>query len=224
MILKTKKGGFAEIYADGLRFSLMKRVAPEVYEAYHGNTCCKDFFTDIFWGERAKQQTSIHGFKWAPGTISIEEPWYYMAMEHSDDLSGKAEPLRAFLNQFDRAFGFPATQVQAVGGKLLVAFSNRWTQRPVLISMITGLMRVGLIARAGDSVESVFTRLMKEGNPYGEYDRSEFGKAKVIPTIMASLGSGEPPHSKQTYAQYTNPFECHHSGGLIAFTTGRATG
>ncbi len=229
MILKTKRGGFAEIYADGLRFSLLKRVGEEEYHSYHGSTCCKDFFTDIFWSERMKEQTNIHGFGWRPGTIALDEPYYFMSMEHSSDLSGKAALMQDFLQEFDRAFGFPPTQVKAAGKALVVAFANEWTQRPALISMVTGLMRISLTYKGrspagGIDFESFFDDLLKNGNPFGDYDQSEFRKDGVVPLILSSMENGCPPHAAQTFEQYTSPYQCHHSGGFIAYTTGRATG
>jgi hypothetical protein len=229
--LKTKKGQFAEIYDDGLRFSLMKRVSPDVYEAYRPNTCCKDFFTDAFWAETNGKATSIHGFSWNPGMMSLDEPWYYMVLEHSSDLADMASNVRHLLNAFEYAYDFPLSQVKAVGKKLLVAFTNEWTRRPVLISMVTALMRLGLIYkgssgnfRTEDDLKKFFANLLKEGNPFGEYDSSEFRKAGVIPTILDSFHSGNPPHPDQTFEQYKEAYSCHHRGGLIAHTTGMATG
>lgn len=230
MKLTTVKGGFAEIYRDGLRFSFMKWVAEDTFEAYHGSTCCKDFFTDIFWAERMKAPTSIHGFTWTPGTVALDQPYYYMALEHSTAFdAARAALLQDFLNFFEAAYKFPYSQVEAVDGKLLIAFPNAWTQRPVLVSMVTGLMRIGLAYEGrspagGIDFEAFFKRLLAEGNPFGQYDASEFGKEKVVPTILESLDTGIPPHPAQTFEQYTSPYQCHHSGGLIAFTTGRATG
>jgi hypothetical protein len=220
--IKTSKGGFAEIYADGLRFSLVKRVAPEMYEAYHASTCCKDFFTDIFWSERMGKPTSIHGFSWAPGTLSLNEPWYYMALEHSKDISALEIRLQWFMNEFDKAYGFPLTQVKGVGSKLLIAFANEWTRRPVLVSMVTAIMRVGLMADAPD-VKDAFAQLLRAGNPFGQYDKLEFNKQGVVPLILKSLETKTAPHPNQTFEQYKEAYACHHAGGLIAFTTGRAT-
>lgn len=220
--LTLKKGGFAEIYSDGLYFGLLDSKG----EVYNGTTCCKDFFTDAFWAEHHQKGTSIHGFKCSPGRMNLGDATYQIALHHSKSLGDKKLNLEAFLNAFDKSFGIkPFSQVEKIneGKDLLITFSQGWTTRPVMISLLTGLMRVGLMAEAQDKVEDVFERLLQKGNPWGQYDKSEFSKKGVVPLILESYKKGKAPHPEQSYKQYADAYDAHHGGGIIAFTTGIST-
>jgi hypothetical protein len=220
--VKFVNGGYAEIYSRGLEFQLYRSDG----EPYNGTTCCKDFFTDAFWAEHHDAKTRIHGFATVPGRLDLKAETYAIAMRREGEKLGiKASLLQGFLNEWDRAYGFPLTKVEPVNDSagVLVTFSREWTARPVMISLLTGLMRLGL-AWNGEAIPEFFARLRKSGNPYGIYDKSEFGKKGVIPLILESLESGKTPHPTQTFMQYKEAHAAHHGGGFIAFTTGEWTG
>jgi hypothetical protein len=224
--ISLPNGNFAEIYGkEGLRFTLLDSSG----KIYNGGTCCKDFFTDAFWAEHHKKPTSIHGFQCTPGRISLEDKHYQIALHFEPEkLEGKALSLQCFLNMIEGSLGIPPTYIEPIneGQDLLLTFHQAWTTRPVMISLFTGLVRVGLMypASQNETVEETLSRLLKEGNPYGKFDKSEFSKEGVVPLILQCLKEGKEPHPNQSFLQYQEAYSAHHSGGFIAFTTGRATG
>lgn len=225
----TLKSGprFAEIYsADGTGGVLYSLLNPETMEAYHRPTNCKDFFTDAFYSEATGRDTSIWGFKWKPGTMP-KTRGYEMALEYKPEakFGDKADAVGDFLHKWEKSMEIPLSTVRAdTSGKLIVVgFDEAWPVRPVMVSLLTLLMRLGP-SYDGTPVLKFIDRIVKHGNPYGVYDKGELGKAKVVPMLEKIFESGEAPFPAQTFAQYSDPHGCHHSGGLIAFTTGKATG
>lgn len=226
--VSTYKGGFAEIYwgESGLRYSLLKST-PDGFEAMHGNTCCKDFFTDTFYAETLKKPTSIHGFKWAPGTFPATQKTFHMCIEfEKKDLSGKVKTAQALLNAWEERFGIKPSKVQvdSTGKRLVFSFDKEWTVRPVMISFFTLLLRLAPMYTEKMGPTGIFHEVIKNGNPYGEYDKGELGKRGVIDAIEECWDTHTPPSPSQTYEQYDTASGAHHRGGFIAHTTGMATG
>ena len=216
--LRTDKS-FAEIYSSGLEYSLLNKDLV----AYHAPVFCKDFFTDVFWSESHKQATTIHGFSWKPGMLDPRSSTFAMALGYKGKTLN-AGRIQAFLNAFEDRFRMPTSRAfEANDGLVVVLFNKAWTVRPVLISLVTALMR---LAPGWDGTGPVafVRRIASKGNPYGVYDSSEFSKAGVLTKLQECWDSRSLPHPNQTYGQYDSPFKAHHSGGFIAFTTGRPTG
>ena len=226
-MVKLQRGGFAEIYGrEGLRYSLLKPTK-EGFVGYHGSTCCKDFFTDVFWSEHMEQETLIWGFSWKPGTLDLSDHTYYMAIEFGTvALGDRKDKAVRLLNAFEQRFKIPLSKVTTDAEEKLLVFSfdRAWASRPVMISLLTLLMRLGPHYDGGMDPIVYLRKIVSNGNPYGVYDKIELGKAGVIELLEKCFTNGQPPHPQQTFEQYKKAHDCHHNGGLIAFTTGIPTG
>src|SRR3972149_11753234 len=100
------------------------------YKAYCGPIQCKDFITDAFWSEHMRKPLEVYGFKWSPPRMSLDDPWYYLGLRHSQEpLLGKyAGSTQEFVREFDEALGFKRTCVESAndGAALLVKYSKAW--------------------------------------------------------------------------------------------------
>jgi hypothetical protein len=143
----------------------------------------------------------------------------------SKPMGEKSETIQEFLNKWERSMEIPLSLVRPdLSGKLaVIQFDQAWASRPVMISMLTLLMRLAP-AYDGSPMDKFLARIAQNGNPYGMYDKSEISKPGVLDLLNEVYESGNHPHPKQTYKQYGQAISAHHSGGLIAYTTGCATG
>lgn len=226
--VKTFKGHFSEIYwgDTGLRYSLLKP-SGSGYEPYHGNTCCKDFFTDVFYAETLHKDTHIHGFSWKPGMLPANYKTLHMAIEfEGKNLTALAPKAATLVNMWEDRWGIKHTKVvpSDSGMHLIFSFDREWTTRPVMISFLTLLMRLAPAYDGKMEAVEFFQHIIKHGNPYGAYDKGELSKAKVLPMIKHLWETKTQPDVHQTYKQYALATSAHHSGGFIAHTTGEATG
>lgn len=225
--VKLQQGaGYAEIYGKGEKGVQFNLLDPNTFEALHQPTYCKDFLTDVFYAETTGRPTDIWGFTWKQGQLPDSERKCELALRVPHlDLGDRCDMIQEFLNKWERNMEIPLSLVRPdLSGKLaVVQFDRAWTTRPVMISLLTLLMRLS-ITYDGTPVPKFIDKIAKNGNPYGKYDQGEIGKTGIVDLLERIYTSGEHPHPKQTFEQYKNPHGCHHSGGLIAFTTGKATG
>lgn len=151
---------------------------------------------------------------------------YEMALRYKGEkLGAKSENIADFLHKWERAMDIPLSTVRpdSTGELAVIQFDAAWPVRPVMVSLLTLLMRLAP-GYDGTPVPKYLDRIVKVGNKYGQYDKEELEKEGVVELLVKTFESGQHPHPKQTFKQYSDPHGCHHSGGFIAYTTGTATG
>lgn len=198
---KPKKH-FSEAIAAGFEYSLLD----STYKAYHSPVQCKDFLTDAFWSEACHTPISIYSFEWKPGTIELNQPWYYMGLKYSKEPIGAyAKPVQDFIQEFDMALGFKKTTAIPVGDSLLLKFSGAWVKKPVLVSVFTQLVRLGPRYDGSDIKHWV----EKPGIPFIPYDSERLNG--IIPRLLKLLDGRVP---NLTYKDYSDVRLAHSSSGL----------
>lgn len=121
---------------------------------------CKDFITDLWWSEYTGQNISIYNFRHTPGTVSTAKKRHFIALTLSEqDLSPAAQRLQTLLNEVELQWlGAPSSVVSVVNGTALrIEYDHRWTKAPVLVSLFTTLLRIGILYEGGSLLSFVKT-------------------------------------------------------------------
>lgn len=111
---------------------------------------CRDFFQDIWWAEYRRTPAQIYGLSWTPGTLDVTAEWFTMAVTYRDaSMEPYAEPTEALLHAVEERIGFPRSELWLAETQhgpdtaLVVEFHRRWTEKPMLLSAFTLLLRLG---------------------------------------------------------------------------------
>lgn len=214
----AKRGGLAEIYSQGLEYSLLDK-KKDKYVGIHTPVRCKDFLSDAYWSEHtnAKKDVTIYGFKWTPGVEkSVFNETQHMGLYYEGkDLSDQASRLQEFLNKWEQMTGIPESKVEAddSGKHLIVHFNKEWTTQPIRVSLFTLLLRVGL-GYDGSDVKKFMKAVSEKGNAWGRNDGNYTKTA--WPKLERIFKEGGIPW-KQKYSDYTEVHTVHGSSGIVNY-------
>lgn len=186
---------------------------------------CKDFLSDAYYAEAKNVQTSIWGFRFSPGTIkNWETAPLRMAMRLKAGFldADRATKMSKLLNAFPL---IGKVKVEADGtGSLYIEADNAWSKSPWRISLITMLMRQGMIYDGKMEPFAFLQKVAQDDNPMCHGD-GEWVKGTLVP--MKQLMEGVIPKKlkdKDSYDVFSGTHECHHGGGIYASWTGKHTG
>lgn len=171
---------------------------------------CKDFFTDFFWSQVMGQSSNVYGFVSTPGTVSMDDPWIYLAVQCQKDAGQYQKGLQAFLNKIEGAQSFPPSTVLVASNHpeiLVVKASMEWAKRPYLISALSQFARSGLTYSGGDVVDH-----LKNGEQVCSYDKARMPEVAKRTALMM-----EGKVYDQKYSDYKTANYAHSVGGFISY-------
>jgi len=197
-------GKFAEAYSMGTEFCTLSADN----EAIHAFTYCKDFISDIFFGNRFQKAMSIYSFSWSPKTNKAPSLKPAKMLIRDKKLTGmeeRAANCQEFLNLAEEALGIslPSKCIALEEHNCVYVESPamEWTECLPMISLWTLLMRVGF---------NNYTPKIGKGKTFGEVlDAIVNGKQDTaardnnrLKTVKSKLSALENREFKITFAPY----------------------
>lgn len=238
MAIQTKKyewlkgeGSFSEQYGRGMQYALVNDSGKQV----HHFVWCKDFLHDLIFGEIHKVPINIYRFTYKSGT-DIPPPNKKIKIAvvnlYDKDFESKIENALDFINQIEAEMGFIPSRVfksenptekYQKSGIFVFEGSKRWLNAPVLLSMYTLLLRVGMTHSVGspcmETLKGVADGTIK---PYQSYDQ-DYSK-KALPGIERIIQNkpGKIFHRtmKHNYPENLDSSTMHHRFGIVTFAEG----
>jgi hypothetical protein len=199
---------------------------------------CKDYLQDAILGRVRKRKTSIYGFVYDPDDphqpcVEITK----LAFANSSDkhLRDKIPALLEFLHQIETQMGFvkkssivevsnPPNKYK-LGGVWVITASRRWIKSPVLLSMYTLLVRVGLGHKPGRSYKETIEAVVKRKEPaYQSVDSNRLEYCHSMIHRIIAIGD-RPIFGKKladNYPSKVKTLEMHNELGIVGFATGHA--
>jgi hypothetical protein len=198
---KTEK--ISQIPKEGLEYAL---VSPD-YQQIHQLVWCKDFMQDAIHGFLHKTKTQIYNFVYDPAVdapVSLDRTRIMITnwkdAEFGDRVFTRLLPT---LHEVEGRLGMDKTVVEkcrrvppryARSGVWLLDASPRWSSAPPMVSLYTLLVRIGLVAAPGDSLQATMDKI-KDGTTDSYYseqrqqDRPHVRRAE--PGITRILNEGD---------------------------------
>lgn len=178
---------------------------------------CKDFITDIFWTEQTGKPISIYGFSWKPGQLKKSE-FYSVAVKYNNqDMKACLKPLRAFLRDWEERLGFPGSNVELddTGTALIVTFSSKWTDKPILVSALTLFLRIGCQYDLGTELPVFLKKFGKQEKVWSSVDKTYLTSPGGQERIERMLNGDSA--FKQKYDDFKEAYSIHGSSGIMCW-------
>lgn len=160
-------GGFAEAYSVGTEFSLLNNNN----EAIHSFTYCKDFISDIYWGDYFNKATNIYSFHYSPNKKnkpSMSPAKMLVRNKKIKNVFHRAKSCEAFFHYFERDFGMSNGFTRCVGIPeyecvYIESPSDDWVDNLPMISLWTLVGRVGFSSfnHTKESKESTLAEVLQ---------------------------------------------------------------
>jgi hypothetical protein len=121
----------------------------ETHEPLTVQVKCKDFFQDVFWSEKVKEDVKgIYGFSWKCGTYDFHnKPKLMFAIEKigNSKIGTKHKNIQELLNVFDKSLNFEPSIAKPDESKnyCVILVDSKWIKRPYLSSLLFLLARIG---------------------------------------------------------------------------------
>lgn len=218
------EGNLAQIYSSGLEYAFVN----EKGEQCHPFAYCKDYLQDAVWATIHKCQVNIHGFDYKHGRnpdLDMNATRIALRLKGNKEFKEMCLKAHEFIKQIDKDQGFLPTRLYYGGaykdGKddVYVFIGDKmWMYSPVLISLYTLCLRVGLNYEGGDWREH-FGNASKY---IGSNDKSYTSSAKKALDKVIGQTPGEifAPTIEANYPKDAPTSELHHASGIVTFANG----
>ena len=216
--------GMAQIYSNGLEYAFFNGQN----EQCHAFAYCKDFLQDAIMATVNESKASIYGFTYEHGKnppLDMEITRMGLRNKGDADFVAKCERSLTFMRELEEAMGFEPSELRSVGcfqdgADEVVVFDSdkRWMHSPVLISLYSLALRVGMTYEGGGWREH-----FEGAKSYlGSHDKSYTASAKTALDKIVGKEVGEvfAPKMEDNY-----PADCaisgmHNNSGIVAFAKG----
>jgi hypothetical protein len=199
---------------------------------------CKDYLQDAILGRVRNKKESVYGFTYDPKEphqpcIDITK----LAFANSSDknLRDKVPALLEFLHQIETKMGFVKKssivevsnppKKYVLGGVWIITASRRWLKSPVLLSMYTLLIRVGLGHKPGRGyAETLEAVTLRKEAAYQSVDAGRLQYCNSMIHKIIELGDRHifGKKIKDNYPAKVKTIEMHNELGIVAFALGSA--
>jgi hypothetical protein len=193
----------------------------ETYEPLTVQVKCKDFFQDIFWSEKTKEDVKdIYGFFWKCGTYDFHnKPKLMFAITKLNDygFGKKHKNIQELLNIFDKSLNFEPSIVKPDETEkyCVVLVDSKWIKRPYLSSLLFFITRLGEYYEGSNILE--FLKEISNNNSIlndAIYLRNSLTKIKNI------LKGYEYNQNWEDYQSFSNTYYIiHNSSGIVNLDT-----
>jgi hypothetical protein len=199
---------------------------------------CKDYLQDAILGRVRNKKASIYGFTYDPS--EPHQPcldFTKLAFANASDknLRDKMPALLEFLHQIETKMGFVKKssvievanppKKYTLGGVWMITASRRWIKSPVLLSMYTLLIRVGLGHKPGRTyTETIEVVTKRKENAYQPVDASRLEHCHNMIHRIIELGDRHIFGKKiaDNYPAKVKTIEMHNELGIVGFAIGSA--
>jgi len=209
----------AEIAGSFIQWSFVKQDKEKVWRALHSPFVCKDFIQDMFWAEIMGKTYDLYGFTYRNELQPIlKDSFYTVAIKeqssenHSgpfNDLDVKEENLLKFLNGFSilTKLYFKKIQTSVSDDKktLVIRISKDVFSHPVIISLFTFLVRIGLKYKGSVSPEEFLEKGELFGNDAGYRSAAIFVLKEIKSKKFIS-----------SFKDFSSINKIHNNSGIVA--------
>lgn len=175
-----EKPNIAQVYSRGMQYALVnddnEQIGSPVY--------CKDFFQDVYAGYYSGTATEIYQYKYDPDKDpkpSLRRAKFLIVNRYDNDFSSKAINSLEFLNLFEKALRIAPTKLYKVenapekykSGAFVFEGSKWWISSPVMLSLYTLCIRVGMVHSGNDFMKTINDVIAGTIKPYQDSDASQ---------------------------------------------------
>lgn len=144
----THKMKIAQTVWSGIQYSFLsednKQIGPFVF--------CKEFLLDACWAARNMRPIFVYGYEYNPfldPKVCLTECRILLRNFYDPKFSNKIQNMVKFLNHFEEQLGYEKSRFETCDGAgsptILLISDNKWMSAPPLLSMLTLLIRIGMI-------------------------------------------------------------------------------
>jgi hypothetical protein len=138
----------AQTVWSGIQYSFLsednKQINPFVF--------CKEFLLDAYWATKNMRQIFIYGYEYNPfldPKVCLTECRILLRNFYDPKFSKKIQNMVAFLNHFEDKLGYSKSRFETCDGAgsptFLLISDSKWMHAPPLLSLLTLLIRIGMI-------------------------------------------------------------------------------
>lgn len=215
----------SQIYNKGLEYAFFNADN----EQCHTFAYCKDFLQDAVWATLNKKKASIHLFSYEFGKnppLDMETMRMGVRNKGDKEFADKCEKSLKFMHAMEADMGFQPSEMYSVGkyeggdDEVFVYASDvRWMYSPVLISLYSLALRVGMTYEEGswrEHFESAKSYL-------GSNDKSYTASAKKALDKIVGKDVGEvfAATLEENYPENCDMTGMHHYSGIVSFANGK---
>ncbi len=207
-----------------VKFALLN---PETGDTITPFCKCKDYFSDVFWGNNTKKPVRTYGFNWDPGQDKgvLDKDSIFVAIKftsrtNSDDVKPgtkeQVENIKAFLNKFEKPLGFEPSKVEMCDEKIhiIIEFDKKWIQVPYLVSAFFLFIRLGVKYdnHSADPLDFYSNKPTNEWMSPGDGNYFMSAKNKISDLLAGKIDK------KQKFSQYTDGYSIHNNSGIASYS------
>lgn len=220
---------------DGLEFAL---VSPD-----YRQSCifvhCKDFLQDAVMAQVVNERKGIYSFYYDPiqhPPVSLDKTRLLLTNSMDQDFRDRIPHSLDFLHQIERELKILKTKCWEVPkpqvplqyrrcGVFLLEGSRRWLYSPVMISLYTLLIRVGMSHAKGTHYRITIDKIIKEElTPYQRADKNRLDAG--IAGIDRILRRGDRAifyrQIEKNYPNHVTTSDMHNRMGIVGFSQGNS--
>jgi hypothetical protein len=189
---------------------------------------CKDYMQDVYWSEILnKDVVEQYGFKWdGKNTNPVSKQTFVDILmtpcsESTDSLQEYTDNLKLLLNTLEKALNFElrsyVTKCSNDDKDIIISYTNEWSKRPYLISLLFLLMRIGIYYDKDDNLQNVIDFLYSAElkNKMFSNDSSQMlniRSKKKLEEIFINNNLIE-----QNWSDYTSSSAVHNNSGIVSY-------
>jgi len=210
-----------EAFSKGLKYALLDSEG----NIRNKPVRCKDYFQDVYWSELLnKGEIKQYGFEWnGNNTNPISKQEFVNVLLISDEyqnIKGKHFNIQSFLNDVELILNIPNSIVQPSHNDendLILTYSNEWSKRPYLISLLYLFIRVGLQYENQGVLNFLYDKnlldkvLQNDTSVLLNIIRKDKNVSKIDILFEQKL------LPEQNWEDYTNTSNIHNNSGIMNF-------
>lgn len=218
------EGNLNQIYSSGLEFAFISKEG----EQCHPFAFCKDYLQDAIWATLNKSSAAIYGFSYKHGRnpiVDLKKTRMALRFKNQAGFDELAVAALKFIHEMEKAQGYELSELH-YGGKYkdkthpvyVFVSDQRWMHSPVMISLYTLALRVGLSYTGGDWQQH-FTAAKKY---YGRNDKTYTKAAKkaLEKIIGKDVGDVFAKKFADNYPKKLSMSGMHDRSGIVSFGNG----
>lgn len=214
----------SQIYSKGLEYAFFN----EKNEQCHPFAYCKDFLQDAIWAQLNESKASIYSFTYQHGhnpPLDLSLTRMGLRNKGDKDFSAKCEKSLHFMRAMETDMDFTPSEVYSVGNfeggedEVFVFTSDvRWMHSPVLISLYSLALRVGMTYEGGSWREHFENAKEYLGSNDKGYTKSaKKALDKIVGKDITKVFAAE---FKDNYPSDCGVSGMHNYSGIVSFAEG----
>lgn len=158
--------------------------------------------------------TDQYGFQWTPGTLDPQDSYFRLLLKFkTPEMAKRVKRIRALLNMWENRLDWDKTLVSNTTDRTakVLIITRRWIERPICVSVLTFLCRIGMVYETGESMDDLYAAIEKGRKPLNGGDErlcTDEAKKRVLRVW------DERQFPPQKYSDYTSCSYVHNYSGI----------